>query len=545
MVVVILCSKALAEVQAEVDSLDIDETQFVTLRIEVTTNRFSEVEPDWSTLESDFHLLGRPNRNINFSIVNGKVHSSIKYSVRMSPKRIGTLTIPSFDIDGEKTDPITIVVRELDAEIKAKVKENVFFETKVDTARQYVQAAIHVTHRLYYSNRVLVRNEIPPPVDIPDTLIVTVGNTERTHALRGDKSYNVLEQRFVVFAERSGELVIPPIQTVARVTLDSRDVNLSIVSDEKTIEILPIPDEFPRDEKWFPAKNVRVTDSLSDANLDGLHVGDTIIREISISANDSHSTGIPEISSLLPKEIRQYPNEENLDDKALISGIVGTRTQSESLLLTEPGEFGIPSIYIYWWNTELDKLVRTVVSGRPLVVAPDPFTDTELENEAELDTVSSDTDLAGASQGIPSWWMNVLIAAGWTLAVVFGYLYFDRRHKMPKPKSTTPQVDLRSLYKQLGSTDPREVKHAMTQLLVQQLSVSYGVALRMLHTDEKTRRILHRLNDSLYAPLPTEHSLEPREALIAINNIVNNQKDRGLTYSTFLDMYKNMSGATK
>ncbi len=527
-----------AAVRAWVDKSDIDETQAITLTVETQGTARDVDPPDWSVLQQDFRTYG-PGENRILNIVNGNVQSKSSFTIQLEPRRIGSITIPSFDIGGEKTDPITIIVRELDDEVKQQLKENVFFETAIDSRRQYVQAAVHVTRKLYYSNNVLVRQDIPRPTDIDNALVVIVGEVERTFALREDRNYNVLVQRFVLFPERSGELIIPAVAVPVRVSLGTRELALSVSSHQEKLEVLPIPDEFPANHDWFPARDVRISDSLAVADLEQLHAGDTIIREVTISATDAHSTGIPEVEFPVPDEIRQYPTSPTLEDTALISRIVGRRTQSASLLLTEPGKYTVPDVPIYWWNTETDKLVETVIGGRNMVVAPDPLAGSGSD---EVVANSKHNDGGGLSTtGLPDWWLNVIIGLGWSLALVFGYLYFTQREKRPKQKSSTTMIDLRSLRSKLASNDPREVKSGMIEWLAQHLDVSQSDALGLLQSNLETRKTLNELNNSRYARESHSFKTDRKKIEEDMNSIVEYQKDNQDISSTFLQMYNSLN----
>lgn len=537
LIAVSLASSSHAAVRAWVDKSDIDETQAITLTVETQGTARDIDPPDWTVLQKDFRTYG-PGENRILNIVNGNVQSKSSFTIQLEPRRIGSITIPSFDIGGEKTDPITIIVRELDDEVKKQLKENVFFETAIESRRQYVQAAVHVTRKLYYSNNVLVRQEIPRPTDVDNALVVIVGEVERTFALREERNYNVLVQRFVLFPERSGELIIPPVVVPVRVSLGTRELALSVSSHQEKLEVLPIPDEFPANHDWFPARDVRISDSLAVADLEQLHAGDTIIREVTISATDAHSTGIPEVEFPVPDEIRQYPTSPTLEDTALISRIVGRRTQSASLLLTEPGKYTVPDVPIYWWNTETDKLVETVIGGRNMVVAPDP-----LAGSGSDEVVANSTHNVGSglsTTGLPDWWLNVIIGLGWSLALVFGYLYFTQREKRPKQKSSTTTIDLRSLRSKLASNDPREVKSGMVEWLAQHLDVSQADALGLLQSNLETRKTLNELNNSRYARESHSFGRDSKRIEADLNIIVEYQKIKQDSSSTFLQMYNSL-----
>ena len=526
---------AIAAVLASVDSENIDETEVITLVVE-STNSDEVRGPDFSVLDKDWDTFGERSDS-QIMIRNGQMQSSRSWTIRLRPLGIGTFTIPAFTVGNEKTEEIEVTVRELDPEIREQIENDVFFETKVDTRQQYVQAAIHVTRRLYYAYNVQPHRQMPVPSDIENALVVTVGNPEESVALRDNKTYQVLIQRFVVFAERSGELVIPSSTITARVGLGRSSIAFPVRSDEETVQILPIPDEFPKDQPWFPAESVRVYDSLESSDLTGFRVGDSLVRELEISATNSHSTGIPDIQLKVPDEIRQYPDPPELSDTALVAGILGNRKQTVSLLLAGAGEVEIPDTPLVWWNTVSREVEVTTISGRKFSVDSQPDA---VANSSGSESLGGSSE-GGGNLGISllsgdSWLANTFVLSGWGLAIVFALLYFfgmfHSRKRTPKEANELPQLNSR-----FKSEDPREVKAAMIDWLSEKLNISSTQAIRLLLSDKDTRSLLNRYNEMLYSPDSVTHSIQPVEIRKALKNIVEQQSVNPTSSSLYVRNY--------
>eukprot|EP00487_Bulimina_marginata_P010723 TRINITY_DN5853_c0_g1_i2.p1 TRINITY_DN5853_c0_g1~~TRINITY_DN5853_c0_g1_i2.p1 ORF type:complete len:117 (+),score=13.57 TRINITY_DN5853_c0_g1_i2:310-660(+) len=62
-----------------------------------------------SPLQKDFYV-GTPSFGSSMRIVNGSRTVSSEWNITLAPLRLGRLEIPSFDIEGAKTKPITINV---------------------------------------------------------------------------------------------------------------------------------------------------------------------------------------------------------------------------------------------------------------------------------------------------------------------------------------------------------------------------------------------------------------------------------------------------
>lgn len=525
-----------------VDKTEIDETGVVMLSIAVSGSQ-DYSDPDWTVLDKDFHLAATTQERESVSRTNGQVRRFKSWNVYLIPKRIGNLTIPSFSFGNEKTEPITIVVRELDPDVKRQIMEHVFFETTIEPQDPYVQAAIHVTRRLYYSNDVQVRPEQFAPLSIDDALVIEIGEVKRSFSIRGDKRHNVLIRRAVVFAERSGELTIPEARVMVRVSLDTRDITYPAISKQRSITVLPIPKSYPADQNWFPASDVRVSDSLATSDLEGLRVGDSIVRQVEITAIDSHSTGIPKIDLNLPKSIRSYPDPPRLSDSALIDSIVGKRIQSETLLLTKPGVLEIPETVIVWWNPKDKQILRTVIDKHVIDIAPGLS-----ENPSEDQAVGASVPLEGNSESeslltsrlfFPPWPVLVILAIVVVLIGAFSYLLLTGRFVTFRTNSTN--ISIGTLRRQLTSKDPSKIKVAMADWLVAHLLISQVDAFRILRSNSETKNILDRLNESIYVKQSDSARINRREIINLLKKIVINERNIRTSSESFLTLYEEMA----
>ena len=75
----------------------------------------------------------------------------------------------------------------------------------------------------------------------------------------------MIEQRFAIFPERSGDLTIPPATVTGSVRLPDtgRRIGVDVSSDTLKITVLPIPAEYPRDAPWLPANDVEIAGRLA------------------------------------------------------------------------------------------------------------------------------------------------------------------------------------------------------------------------------------------------------------------------------------------
>jgi hypothetical protein len=101
------------EVTATVDRTTISEIDLLTLTITVANEPVTG-EPDFSSLDGDFEVIGTPSSSSSrqITLINGQqsTSSTTTYTVTLRPTRRGNLRIPPVTVSGRKTRPMTIRV---------------------------------------------------------------------------------------------------------------------------------------------------------------------------------------------------------------------------------------------------------------------------------------------------------------------------------------------------------------------------------------------------------------------------------------------------
>ncbi|HIL94282.1 MAG TPA: hypothetical protein EYG51_00005, partial [Pseudomonadales bacterium] len=205
-----ITSSAFAQLSVTVDRTQITEADLVRLNIRVD-NVTTSSNPDFGALERDFEILAAlgPNQNSRISIVNGRQTSEVHttWELRLRARRLGQLIIPAFKIGDQSSQPIRIEVVKQSAAMKQKMDQLVFFDTSVDHTNIYVQGQIIYTIRLFYIEN--ISGDFPAPPELGDAVIETIESERRYDTITNGRRYYVLEKRYAIYPQRSGELVIP------------------------------------------------------------------------------------------------------------------------------------------------------------------------------------------------------------------------------------------------------------------------------------------------------------------------------------------------
>ena len=351
---------ALARFDASVDTTTLSEAD--TLRLTLRTDSASITSnPDFEPLKKDFDVLS-DQRSSQIQSFNGQVDALTTWTLVLKPKHTGTLQIPAITLSGESTRPIGITVKELDPQLRRAISQTVFFETTYTPKQVYVQSQIVVTRRLFYVNGAQLYGDMPNTPDIPGTMVKLLGESEHSTAVRDGRQYGMIEQRFAVFPERSGDLTIPAATVTGSVRLaDSgmgRRIGVDVSSDTLKVSVLPIPDEYPRDAPWLPATDVELLEDWPGEPERGLATGTPSQRTLIVRADGNASSAIPPLSFTLPDSLKAYPEPAKLSETQTRSGVVGTRIESTSLVATQPGDVTLPEVHVTWWDT-VNQRVRT------------------------------------------------------------------------------------------------------------------------------------------------------------------------------------------
>ncbi len=364
----LLPGAAWAAVSAQLSEQVIDELETTRLVIRATGTRQTR-KLDLSALEKDFVVLGN-NTSSQYRLINGREQSWVDYQITLQPKRTGELTIPPIKVGEESTPTIGLSVRPLTNETRRMIDELVFFEQDISADTVYVQSQLVVTRRLLYSNGVQLYSDLPDAPDLPDAVVMTLGEASSSTTSRNGKRYGVVEQKYAIFPELSGQLTIPAINVTASVRLIENGrvsrKGVRVGTGAQTIVVRPIPATYPPDQPWLPAEHVQLPQVLTP-NQPEYAVGDTLTHELLIYIQGNLGSIAPPLPLPVDRdEFRAYPQNPVIEDDTRGNGVAGSRLQTTSLLPLQAGQLNLPAVRLTWWNTRTDKLEVAAVAAASL-----------------------------------------------------------------------------------------------------------------------------------------------------------------------------------
>ncbi len=213
-------------------------------------------QPDFPAI--DGVTIQQGGREESTQIFNGNYSRTVRLRYILTPTHPGTFEIPeiTLTIDGkvERTLPLAFTVKEIDPAEQRKQKY--FVEREVSKDSVYEGEVFSITDRIFVGASIDGRPQVAP-LELPAGFRVFSLDSSNSYSKNiAGTTFQVIEQRYFVIADSSGEFAIPPF--VAQVSVPQRNnrrrrnpfdffgqtgVPKRMQSPARPIEVLPLPTE--------------------------------------------------------------------------------------------------------------------------------------------------------------------------------------------------------------------------------------------------------------------------------------------------------------
>ncbi|MEP0355837.1 BatD family protein [Paraglaciecola sp.] len=358
------------EVKASVDKnpVMVDESFILSVIAngDIDTNAF-----DSSFLMKDF-VVGRTSISSQTKMINFKTTQSKTWSTVLIPRKQGRFTIPSFDLNGNKTEPFDVLVMPISASTSSKGRE-LFITTEVDLDKAYLQQQIQYTVKLHLG-RDLQRGTLSSPT-LENADIRQIGKDKEYNEIVENRRYRIIERTFAIIPQKSGKFTINGPLFEGELIDNSqqsfgffnRSKVVNRVGPEQTIEIKPIPSGYT--ESWLPSEYVKINDEWQ-SGVNELVLGEPVTRTITLSAIDVVEEQLPEILSSYPSSVKTYPDKAETATLVKDNTLIAQRKESIAIIPNEVGELLIPEVKVAWFNTVTEKTEYATLPAKTMQVNP-------------------------------------------------------------------------------------------------------------------------------------------------------------------------------
>lgn len=502
-----------AELRAWLDRNELAVGEIVELTLESDEPTLS-ARPDLTVLQPQFEildtrLLSRPGDE------PGDLNSQLVISLQ--PKVAGRLQIPPLQVGEDRSPAIELQVAEAAPVAVASAMAPVFVDASLDRDSVYVQAQAILTLRVYHSLALYDDSQLSP-LEIADVRVERLGAQRAYETLIDGVRHGVIETRYALFPQHSGELTIPPLQfSATALAADATDSqpfgprsgrSVQVSSPPLTLRVKPQPADYPVDAPWLPARVLTLREHWSP-QPGTAQVGDSLTRSLLLRAEGLASSQLP-VLEMTPQEqwLRRYPEQPRLSNRHGEHGMIGSREETSALVPTAAGRIELPALEVVWWNTVEDRLMRSRLPAHTLEVEDNPAL------LADTAPVLPSAATAAAVRLWP-WQLSTAVLA---LTSLLGFGLWWRARRLPAvaraaASGPSPRTLLDDLRRACQGSDPHATRQALDAWARQQPETLADMAARYVPLSAA----LDDLNGALYSA--SGHSWQGDELWQAIGSL--------------------------
>lgn len=476
--------------------------------------------PDLTPLKQQFEVVSTRQEN-RLSSFDGKARASTRWVVTLLPLQTGFVVVPPLKLGDAESLPITLEV--IKSEAGGKLAP-IFIDASLDRESVYVQAQVVLTLRIYHSVSLYDDSSLTP-LSIPNARVEQLGDPRTYETDVNGVRHGVIELRYAIFPQQSGELTIPAQVFSATPALRSsaQDYNpfgprpgrlTRVRSPQIPLQVKAKPASWPADEPWLPARALTLSEAWSPEPAATLNIGDSLTRNLMLRAEGLSSAQLPPLPMQDVAGLRRYPDQPQLRNQTNDKGMAGSREESEALVPSQSGRISLPAVQLHWWNTETDQLETASLPARELQVAHNP--------NLEVETPTSNAEELPTGDAPLLWpWQLACLLLGLTTLLGFGLWWRARRQPAILPAAQTgpsPRTLLDDIKRACLANDSQASRQAIDAWARQQPETLADMAERFQPLSEA----LDGLNGTLYSESGHQwqgeslwkaiRSLPPREA---------------------------------
>jgi hypothetical protein len=339
-------------------------------------------DPDLTALKRDFAVLGQSKSN-SLQIINGSISRSTQWQISLAAKQSGPVQIPAIPIGSASSPPISLTVTPQSQASVDQQNRNLFLEVSATPQTVHVQQQIVFTVRLYSALNLGNGSQLSDP-EFPgmDALVKPLGDAPPFEVQRNGQTYTVVERRYAVFPQKSGQFSSTPVVFDGSVIEANQGGNgpfmfnpfnqtsrpMRLRSKPLAFDVKPVPPGIDSNA-WLPASSVQLSEQWS-SNPPVFSVGEPITRTLTLMVAGLTASQLPTLNSGAIDGLKVYPDQPTLKDAPGDSGMRATRTEKIAYIPTRTGSVTLPAISIKWWNVAANKMELAQLPARTVTVLP-------------------------------------------------------------------------------------------------------------------------------------------------------------------------------
>lgn len=402
---------AISKVQVTVDRNPVMQGEYFVLNVSADADLNAGLL-DTSILLKDF-VVGRTSVGRSTQIVNFDATKETRWQVLLSAKNAGTVTIPSFTMEGVKSNPINLTVAQ--AGSQPQQMRNLFVEGQLSTNEAYVGQLITYKVKLFLAAE-LQRGVISSP-EISGAEIKQIGEDKDAAEIVDGRRFRVIERTYSIIADTPGTLAIKGAGFSGDILVEAprrggmfgfnESRPMQAKAEDTQITIKSIPDAYQGD--WLVSDLLIAKEIWPDDQGNEFEVGTPITRTINVVASNADSNSLPDIKTIMPDGLKSYPEKPVRQTVARENQVIAQYSLTSAIVPTKPGTFTLPEIIVPWWNPQLRQQQYATIPARTVTITGDFASEpTQVIEQAQASSNNNDI-----------WpWLTLLFAVLWLITLM-------------------------------------------------------------------------------------------------------------------------------
>ena len=192
-----------------------------------------------------------------------------------------------------------------------------------------------------------------PPIEVKDAVVVFLdtGGQNLTETV-GTVGYTGQRRSYLIYPQRPGDFEVPSFDVKVRYAVDGASSPPTPAPARGWRFTASVPAAARSLQHFIATPAFELTAAL-DRPTEGLKVGDSLTRTITLKATEAFAMMLPPLSFPAMEGLRTYPATPNLSDTSGERGEarVGTRVETVTYVFQKEGPYSLPAVEVDWWDT--------------------------------------------------------------------------------------------------------------------------------------------------------------------------------------------------
>lgn len=485
---------------ATVDKNPVMMGEELLLQIELD-EKVSGNQIDFSVLANDFNFSA-PAISQSMQIINGRSSQSTRWQLSLFAKKTGSFVIPSFEVEGLRSEPINLTV--VAADPNGTGSDELFIQSSLSSNELYVQQLVYYDVKIFFSGD-LQRGSLSQP-ELQGATIEQLGKDVEGSELVNGQRYQTITRRYTLIPEQHGDfdLAAPWFKgemidrQSSRYDYFAKTKTVSAQGQAQKLKVKAIPDSFKG--QWLVSELVALTEEWTPPGND-LTQGEPVTRTITLTAVDLADHQLPDLDIVLPAGVKSYAEQPQSKKAERNARLVAQKVFTSAVIATQTGDLVLPAVRIPWWNSKTNELAYAELPERTLKVAANPAQpQTQITPEptiANNETLISNTVITPSS---PWGWTysSTLFLVLWLLtllALLWPKLSWPQQKQPQQTAPTALKFSSRKLKAACLANDSAEAGTQLLQWASQGIDANISRLTQLLHSlpDSELKREVEKL----------------------------------------------------